>query len=160
MTDIRTADLDVVAGYAEKLPNAWLLCRELGHNWAPHSARVTEDGGFDRILRCRRCPTKRHQILDSYGRIMSNQYDYPEGYQMPAGQGRITGDGRGVLRVASIRHDIAAAEGRTAAPRKTTRKSAAKKAAPAAEATARPAARRPRKSTSAAKKTAGKRGGR
>jgi len=27
---------------------------------------------------------------------------------MPSGQGRITGDGRGILRVASIRHDIAA----------------------------------------------------
>ena len=53
-------------------------------------------------------PTKRHQVLDPYGRIVSNQYDYPEGYQMPPGQGRITGDGRGILRVASIRHDIAA----------------------------------------------------
>jgi len=138
MTDIRTADLDVVAGYAEKLPNAWLLCRELGHNWAPHGAAILPDGGFDRVLRCRRCPTRRHQVLDPYGRIVSNQYDYPEGYQMPPGQGRITGDGRGILRVASIRHDIAATEQRTttaaAAPRKRARKTTAGTATPVAPA--------------------------
>ncbi|MYV98002.1 hypothetical protein [Streptomyces sp. SID3343] len=134
MSKIHEADLDRVATYAAELPNAWLLCRELGHNWGPHSARVVDGGGFDRVLRCRRCPTRRHQVLDAYGRIVSNSYDYPEGYQMPAGQGRITGDGRGVLRVTSIRHDIEAADQRAA-----KRRTAAAKPAATGARTVRPA---------------------
>ncbi|GCD96927.1 hypothetical protein [Embleya hyalina] len=106
--DSKQADLDSVRSYAAEIPVSWLRCRELGHNWGPHSARVIEDGGFDRVLRCRRCPTKRYQVLDAFGRIVSNTYDYPDGYRMPPGRGRITGDGRGVLRVVSIRMGIEA----------------------------------------------------
>jgi hypothetical protein len=73
--DSNHADLDSVRDYAADLPAAWLQCRELGHNWGRHSARGADDGGFDRVLRCRRCPTRRHQVLDAYGRIVSNAYE-------------------------------------------------------------------------------------
>ena len=115
MDQTQFADIDNVRSYAADLPAKWLQCRELGHNWGPHKASLNEEGGFDRILACRRCTAKRHQILDSYGRIVSNSYEYPDGYQMPPGQGRISGDARGVLRLASIQHTMEAQELRTAA---------------------------------------------
>jgi hypothetical protein len=108
------ADVEDVRSYASDLPAKWLQCRELGHNWGPHKANTNDDGGFDRVLSCRRCTAKRHQVLDSYGRIVSNHYEYPEGYQMPPGQGRISGDAKGVLRLASIHNTLQAQEIRAA----------------------------------------------
>lgn len=65
----------------------FLTCREVGHAWDP--------GGFDdrkgtfgiaRILSCLRCPTQRHDIYGARGALISRQYKYPEGYQMPKGE--------------------------------------------------------------------------
>jgi hypothetical protein len=111
------ANIEAVQAYAADIPSTWLRCRELGHNWGPHRASINEDGGFDRTLLCRRCKSKRHQVLDSSGAVLQNAYEYPDGYQMAPGQGRISSDGKGVFRLASIQQTLEAQETRAAVRR-------------------------------------------
>jgi hypothetical protein len=100
--DQHYAELEEVADFAEGLPERFLYCREMGHNWRPQSAGRYKDGGFSRILRCTRCKTERHQEISQRGVVLSNKYVHPEGY-LHKGMGRIVGDGRGVLRLESIK---------------------------------------------------------
>ena len=100
------ADTDDVAEFAQGLPEKYLYCREMGHNWRPYTAGRHKDGGFERTLRCTRCRTKRVQAISPSGMILSNQYVHPEGY-LSKGMGRIVGEGRGVLRLESIKRIVA-----------------------------------------------------
>jgi len=100
------AELDDVKDFASSLPERYLYCREMGHNWKPFSAGRFKDGGFERILRCVRCRTKRYQGIDHRGIITASRYEHPEGY-LTEGLGRIVGEGRGVLRLESIRRIVA-----------------------------------------------------
>lgn len=94
--------LDDVSEFAEALPEEFLACRELGHHWQPWAAGLHPDGGFDRTLRCSRCHTEKHQELSNRGSVLTSRYNHPDGY-LTKGLGRITGDGRGVLRLEAIR---------------------------------------------------------
>jgi hypothetical protein len=102
----RYADDDAVQEFAEGLPERFLYCREMGHNWKPYTASAYRDGGFERVLRCTRCKTRRHQEISNRGVIVHNRYEYPEGYSAPKGMGQIAGEGRGVLRLASIKRIV------------------------------------------------------
>lgn len=67
--------------FAAGLGDRVLHCRELGHTWRPLT--VAWDAGaraYDRRLRCSSCRTVRVQILDARGHVMSNRYDYADGY--------------------------------------------------------------------------------
>lgn len=100
------ADPDDVREWAHGLSQSYLLCRELGHNWRPHTARwVTEDQCFERSLRCTRCKTERRQVLSSRGAVASSHYVYPDGYQTHQ-MGRIAGDSRDALRLESINRTL------------------------------------------------------
>lgn len=99
--DEHYATIGQVQDFAEELSDAHLHCRELGHLWRPHSAGRYKDGGFERVLRCNRCRTRRQQTLTGAGMVQTNKYIYPDGYQAK-GLGRIVGEGRGILRIASI----------------------------------------------------------
>lgn len=112
MEEAKTADLEDVRAYASGIPAAWIQCRELGHNWGPHTANIIDGGGFNRTLRCRRCTTRRHQVLDSVGAVLHNTYEYPEGYQMERGTGRVSGDAKGIFRLTSIHNTMLAADAR------------------------------------------------
>jgi len=111
MDATKFADVETVRDYAAGLSFQQLQCRDFGHNWRPHTAERRADGGFDRILVCR-CHARRHQVLDSYGRIVSSHYEYPEGYQLPRGSGRISSDDKGILRIASIEENSRRASSR------------------------------------------------
>lgn len=100
------ADLDEVIAFAHGLPERFLYCREMGHNWRPFSAGRHKDGGFERVLRCTRCKTKRFQGIDSRGLILASRYEHPDGY-LTEGLGRIVGEGRGALRLESIKRIVA-----------------------------------------------------
>lgn len=104
------AELDEVHEFAEMLPERFLYCREMGHNWRPYSAGSYKDGGFERILRCTRCRTRRVQVINNRGVIIRNKYEYSDGYQAPKGMGQIVGEGRGVLRLESIKRIVAKGE--------------------------------------------------
>jgi hypothetical protein len=93
-----------VRDFAESLPEKYLYCREMGHNWRPFSAgryRDEDGGGFERVLRCTRCRCKRFQTISQRGLIVGSKYEHPEGY-LHKGMGPITGEGRGVIRLESI----------------------------------------------------------
>lgn len=100
-------NLGHVKDFAADLPEKYLHCRELGHLWRPWKAGVHPDGGYERTLRCSRCGTKREQSLSSMGMVLSNNYKHPDGYLSPEGVGRIVGEGRGLLRLESIKRVIA-----------------------------------------------------
>lgn len=104
----RYAALEEVAGLAEAMPDRFLECRDMGHNWRRYTADLTTvEGGsvYERTLRCSRCRTLRKQTLSLTGTILSTSYDYADGYQLE-GVGRIIGDGRDALRLASITRDL------------------------------------------------------
>lgn len=103
------ADPGEVADFAAELPISHLHCRELGHNWKPWVARIAEDGGFERALRCTRCRAERWQSLTRGGSIVSSHYVYPDGY-IHEGLGRIVGDGRDALRLESLTRALDEAE--------------------------------------------------
>ena len=98
---VAVSDVSEAASFAAGLSESHLLCRELGHLWAPFTARLADGGGFERVLRCQRCRTERWQLLNSRGGVVTNNYKYAEGYQHK-GHGRIVGDGRDALRLESL----------------------------------------------------------
>ena len=63
------------------LSDRLLHCRELGHTWKPLTVRWDkESSAYDRRLRCPSCRTIRIQLLTSTGHVVSNRYDYTDGY--------------------------------------------------------------------------------
>lgn len=96
------AEPSEVEQWAHTLKQNWLLCRELGHNWKPHTARfVTEYRAYERILKCPRCTAERHEVLDSTGSKVSSHLIYPKGY-LHQGLGRIVGQSRDTVRLESL----------------------------------------------------------
>ncbi len=88
----------------DDIPDDYLLCRDLGHAWAPHDVKVSRKAGeIHRVLKCRNCPTERTQILSTSGFIVRSRYEYPEGYVLP-GIGRLSSDDRAHIRVSSTQH--------------------------------------------------------
>src|SRR5262245_5266885 len=97
-TGIQFAEVGEVAAFASQLPENFLLCREMGHNWRPWAAQWNPDEQcFDRTLRCTRCKCKRNQSLSNSGAVVASNYEYPDGYEHK-GFGRISGEGRDRLR--------------------------------------------------------------
>jgi hypothetical protein len=97
------ADPRAVASWSHDLPDEFLLCRDIGHQWRPFTARyLPQRNVYERTLRCGRCTTTRRQTVSLSGEISSGGYEYADGYVAPAGQGRLTGRARGALRLESI----------------------------------------------------------
>ena len=97
------ADPAAVGRWAHQLVDEFLLCRDIGHLWRPFTARYDQQhNAYDRTLRCARCTTERRQSLSLSGEVLSGSYVYAEGYVAPAGQGRLSGNARGALRIESV----------------------------------------------------------
>lgn len=65
------------AGLGERV----LHCRELGHVWRPLSVGWDQSAkAYDRRLRCSSCRTVRVQVITGTGGIVSNRYEYADGY--------------------------------------------------------------------------------
>lgn len=97
-----TADPKAVANWSHQLSDSFIMCRDMGHTWRPFKARYEQEmNAYNRVLRCGRCKTERLQTIGLDGLILSGNYIYPDGYQTPHGSGRITGTGRGALRLES-----------------------------------------------------------
>jgi len=92
-----------VGTWARELTDAALLCRDVGHYWRPFTASwERESRSYYRVLRCGRCKTERHQLLDSRGHPVKGHYVYPDRYLAPPGTGRLVGDERDALRLESV----------------------------------------------------------
>jgi hypothetical protein len=90
----------------EKKAQSWtdeiLNCRLYSHNWRPSRAKWEENGTVLHTVRvCSSCDSEKHYEMTRSGNVFSTWYVYSEGY-LSVGLGRIVGEGRDVLRVASI----------------------------------------------------------
>lgn len=87
----------------DDMADAFIQCRDFGHAWRPYSARWdTDDRCYVQQLRCPRCKTIRERRIGRHGQLLGSWYDYPEGYVMPSGMGRMTGSDRDLIRERSI----------------------------------------------------------
>lgn len=96
----KVADVEEVEATAAGLKDAYLRCRDFGHQWKVGSI-VRVGGIFDRWLFCPSCKTNRRQQLSADGSILDSSYDYQAGYQFK-GMGRMLTDGRMALRRESL----------------------------------------------------------
>lgn len=102
-----------IAAWSAELPDAYLLCRDMGHLWRPYRATyVSEDQCYRRVLRCGRCRTERLQDIGLDGVILSGTYAYADGYVAPPGTGRLDTQARGSLRLESTLRLIGKDDGR------------------------------------------------
>lgn len=96
------ADRAAAEELARELPDAYLTCRELMHSWKPRTAGwLAGERVFERVIRCSRCKTEKHQTLSSTGEVLTSHYVYPDGY-LAKNLGRIVGDGRDALRLEAL----------------------------------------------------------
>jgi hypothetical protein len=96
------ADVHDVQDFAATIKSAWVQCRSDGHDMRPLDVQITESNDYLRVKRCRRCGTERHQVINRFGIILHTRMEYPEGYQMEKGTGRLDSEGRGVFRAMAI----------------------------------------------------------
>lgn len=107
MDRINMAAPEAVEQHAATTPTAWWECRDTGHAFVKHWAGYGPDEkSFLRIRRCRNCKTKKTQVLDLDGYILASEYEYPEGYTLPKGTGRLGADGRAIYRQGNIVTEI------------------------------------------------------
>jgi hypothetical protein len=93
-----------------------LICRDFGHSWRPWAAEwIPQRRQYAEALVCSRCNSVRHRLLDEFGALLGNSYTYAEGY-LVHGLGRLTGDDRNDLRLASLRAVMDATGGRQEEP--------------------------------------------
>lgn len=90
------------------MPLEFIQCRDYMHSWRPLSARwMPSFNYFEQVLICGRCRTTKERKIGRRGQILESHYTYADDYQMPKGQGRMTGTDRDVLRLASVRAVLA-----------------------------------------------------
>jgi hypothetical protein len=64
------------------------LCQTIGHAWDEFFPidMATPVYGWRYSLRCTRCETERHDVIDAVGRVNGRRYIYVEGYQYAKGE--------------------------------------------------------------------------
>jgi hypothetical protein len=95
-----------IADAVESMPDTHIECRDFGHSWRPLAATWLDGGNLERVLTCARCSTRRYQILDRQGYVLSGHYAYADHYLIE-GIGRMTADDRAAVRLASIQRSTA-----------------------------------------------------
>jgi len=91
-----------VESQASRWSEDFLECRLYGHHWKPSSATFHGVYHYWRIVQvCPRCTSERVAELDGHGRVTSQAIHYAEGY-LTDGIGRIVGDARDTLRLATV----------------------------------------------------------
>ena len=93
----------------QAMPEDFLSCRELRHQWDGWTARyMPEDKRrTERTLRCKRCKAEKDQEISSRnGELLwTGSVRYPEGYLF-TGVGRLTSEAMGVVRLASVTNHL------------------------------------------------------
>ncbi len=113
---VRFAPAEAVEDYVAEVSGQVLACRDQKHKWKLYDIEGDRDTGFVRIFRCA-CKAMLRQTLDPQGYVVHRQTKYPQGYQMPAGTGRLSREGNAIIRLASAEADM-----RVIAMRKASRK--------------------------------------
>lgn len=86
--------------FAHELPERHLACRTDQHVWRPQAVEVVREGrslgGYVRVMRCSQCRTERQQVIDTRGNVLSNRYNYADGYLAAVERGTLS---RAVFRL-------------------------------------------------------------
>lgn len=94
-----TADTAVVAEFAQGLDEGALACRDVGHAWRSRKV-IRRRWGFERVMVCRDCHAERREDLDRMARrVKAYAVQYPDGYLLPKGSGRLDADGKAAMRL-------------------------------------------------------------
>lgn len=71
---------------ATDLRTAYLMCRRsvMGHPWEAYNdnSKAPADSGTRFSLLCPRCGTKRHDVRNWNGSLITRQYEYPDDYRL------------------------------------------------------------------------------
>lgn len=108
----RYAALELVEEAAKGWSPQQIDCRSLtGHAWRSHTAvRWKGRTGPERITvtqKCLDCANKRSRVMDGRtGRWIDDKWGtaYVDGYLMPKGSGRVSEDGKALLRMMAVSH--------------------------------------------------------
>lgn len=96
------ADPQAVFDRANDWNDEVLQCRTYGHIWQPRGAVWNKRHAFYSISQqCPRCTSERTQEMSVTGHIYAQWITYAEGY-LSQGLGRIVGESRDVIRLASV----------------------------------------------------------
>lgn len=104
-----TVELDSAIGH---MSPSQLQCRDFGHSWRPYTVEfIPQRRNYLEVLACTRCRSQRMRLLGERGELLGNAYRYSDGY-LVKGLGRLDGDDRDSLRLASLQHLMSAQQNR------------------------------------------------
>lgn len=101
----------LIGGQRLSFEQAMLRCRIYGHAWDeffPNNMGVPI-GGWRLSLRCMRCTTERHDIIDHRGAVSNRRYIYVDGYSQ-AGDEKPTREEMRQNMLATVREKLRAAK--------------------------------------------------
>lgn len=102
MTTDGWATAEEAAQAAKEWDITILECRTYGHSWRSQTTVFVKRYRYYKATQiCTRCETVRHQELSQAGIVYASWYTYMDGY-LSSGIGRIAGDAKGQLRVATL----------------------------------------------------------
>lgn len=90
---------EAVEQWVADAPTEFLVCRALNrHAPTDFTATPLKGGGFEVVLRCTRCRTLIRQTWDRQGTVIAAESEYPDGYLLPPGSGRVDEETRPIIR--------------------------------------------------------------
>lgn len=100
-TGVKMVDRGELVHLVDEMPDEYVQCRTFGHGRALANYE-NKRGVRSFTLYCPTCKFARHMVIDRHGDVVEDKPDWPEGYLLPKGSGRIGSGTKGVLRLASI----------------------------------------------------------
>ena len=107
-TPPRQPEFDLDAALAE-LPDKYLLCRDLAHNWDGYDVAAISPNVVEEIVRCTRCRSRKGRYVNvATGAIVRGWRPvlYAEGYLLK-GSGHVTAESRASVRRAKFARNLA-----------------------------------------------------
>jgi hypothetical protein len=99
LTDPHSLDVERAVS---AIPQAYAMCRDYGHPWAPSNVEWLDAEQCYRVtLKCPRCSTLRTILRNRRGSQLESHYDYPDGYAIK-GLGPLSGTDRDQIRLRSM----------------------------------------------------------
>lgn len=98
---MQEATWEEAAEYASRVPAKYLECRvRRRHSWRPRNVTTDDQGYMDISERCTDCRSTCFYTLSARGVVVTTRkITHSDGYLNTKGEGRITGDAMGALRL-------------------------------------------------------------
>jgi hypothetical protein len=101
---VRFAPAEAVEDWVATASAEARKCRDRGHHrWGddPYDVEGNRRKGFIRYYKCK-CKALLAQYLDADGLVVDSKIQYPDGYLLPKGSGRLSRQDRGLIRLTNI----------------------------------------------------------